>query len=510
MRIWHRFAALACLTLPTTLATAQEVRLGTDDGSVAVAGTLVSFDGTTYVLDTVVGQLSFEADLVSCFGDACPFIAPPPSDLAVLHDPDLSAEMLATLLAGYADTLGATVIPDADSTDAPRYALADAEGEDLAYVTLRPADTSSGMVARLADDSAMVIAGRPADPDEIAALAETGPARAEILALDGLVIVTAPDNPLDGISLADAARVFSGEAANWSDLGGPDAPVTLYARDGASGTGRAFADMVLTPAQVTLSDSAQFAASDVELVDLVAADPDGIGVVGFAATQGVRALPLIEPCGIVAAASEFTIRSEEYPLTRRYHAHIRAAEEDPHLLGFLAHLQTPGAQAAMAGTGLVSQDISTGRAEDQGLRFASAIQAGNTVDDLRRLQEMVAAMVPGRLLSAAFRFETGSSALDARARHDVVRAAAYLGGRPDATARLIGFTDSVGDANLNRELASRRAEQVQAALVAEEPTLADRITFETHGYGGLSPLACNETATGRWINRRVELWIEEP
>jgi len=62
---------------------------------------------------------------------------------------------------------------------------------------------------------------------------------------------------------------------------------------------------------------------------------------------------------------------------------------------------------------------------------------------------------------------------------------------------------------LNTELSQRRADQVRTALLEAKPDLAERINFQALGYGEVSPLACNETAEGRRINRRVEVWIRD-
>ena len=75
---------------------------------------------------------------------------------------------------------------------------------------------------------------------------------------------------------------------------------------------------------------------------------------------------------------------------------------------------------------------------------------------------------------------------------------------------LIGFTDSVGRADLNTRLSQLRASQVREALVAALPDgLGETIPLNVQGYGEMSPLGCNETLGGRRINRRVEGWIRD-
>ncbi|MEJ2748811.1 MAG: substrate-binding domain-containing protein, partial [Anaerolineae bacterium] len=50
------------------------------------------------------------------------------------------------------------------------------------------------------------------------------------VALDGLVIVVHPDNPVQNLSLGEVQAVFNGRITNWSALGGPDRAINLISR----------------------------------------------------------------------------------------------------------------------------------------------------------------------------------------------------------------------------------------------------------------------------------------
>ena len=67
-----------------------------------------------------------------------------------------------------------------------------------------------------------------------------------------------------------------------------------------------------------------------------------------------------------------------------------------------------------------------------------------------------------------------------------------------------GHTDNQGSLAYNRELSAARAEAVAQALVARGVP-AERIT--TKGMGYLRPIASNDTAPGRALNRRVEILV---
>jgi outer membrane protein OmpA-like peptidoglycan-associated protein len=101
-------------------------------------------------------------------------------------------------------------------------------------------------------------------------------------------------------------------------------------------------------------------------------------------------------------------------------------------------------------------------------------------------------------------FATGKSDLTGGARPNLDKLAAFLGEYPDRTVLIEGHTDSVGSEESNYFLSQRRAESVRSYLVSRG-VQANRLT--TAGLGQGSPVASNDTATGRQQNRRVEVII---
>ena len=71
--------------------------------------------------------------------------------------------------------------------------------------------------------------------------------------------------------------------------------------------------------------------------------------------------------------------------------------------------------------------------------------------------------------------------------------------------RVDGYTDSVGTDKYNQGLSERRANAVMSHLV-DRGVSASRLTAT--GYGESNPVASNDTAEGRALNRRVELKTE--
>jgi outer membrane protein OmpA-like peptidoglycan-associated protein len=99
-------------------------------------------------------------------------------------------------------------------------------------------------------------------------------------------------------------------------------------------------------------------------------------------------------------------------------------------------------------------------------------------------------------------FQTDSANIAPGATPTVDQVAGFLTRNEDQHIIVEGHTDSVGDAGYNQDLSSRRAEAVKDLIVARgiEP---ERIV--TRGYGESRPIASNQNAGGRQLNRRVEI-----
>src|SRR5450631_3771055 len=103
-------------------------------------------------------------------------------------------------------------------------------------------------------------------------------------------------------------------------------------------------------------------------------------------------------------------------------------------------------------------------------------------------------------------FATGRADLKSGARRSLEKLSAFLHEYPQRSVQIEGFTDSVGTDDYNQGLSERRAGAVRDALTSMGIS-SDRI--QTRGLGKSSPVADNESATGRQQNRRVEVVISE-
>jgi outer membrane protein OmpA-like peptidoglycan-associated protein len=99
-------------------------------------------------------------------------------------------------------------------------------------------------------------------------------------------------------------------------------------------------------------------------------------------------------------------------------------------------------------------------------------------------------------------FATNQATLTPDGMNSVRKLADVLNQNPNRTVLVEGFTDSTGSAAHNQELSERRAGSVAAALTSLG-IARERVAMR--GYGQAYPVAGNDTAGNRQLNRRVEI-----
>jgi phosphate transport system substrate-binding protein len=330
-----------------------------------------------------------------------------------------------------------------------------------------------------------------------------------VIALDGVAVIVNRDNPVSALSLDVLARIFAGDIRDWAQVGGAPGAIGVYARDDRSGTFDTFRTLVLegNPRRALSGAAKRFTSSE-DLSDAVAADPQGIGFIGFAYIRNAKALAITSSCGLRFVAEPFMVKSEEYPLSRRLYFYAPETGRTPQVNDFVAFALSDRVQPVTAAVGFIplafeeaSVDYTTERRRNlEGPPMPPAEQ--------RVSRSLFQELNGARRLSVTFRFHSGATNLDNRANEDVGRLAAYIRANPgmERHLTLLGFADSRGNFNDNVALSRRRASQV-----GEELSRRYQITVpsaQVLGFGPVSPVACNDGSDlSLEKNRRVEVWL---
>lgn len=99
-----------------------------------------------------------------------------------------------------------------------------------------------------------------------------------IVAIDGIAVITDKKNPVKDIKSADLAKIYKGEITNWKELGGDDEAIVVIGRESGSGTRDAFEELV------KVKDACKYAQeldSTGAVLAKVAATPGAIGYVSL-------------------------------------------------------------------------------------------------------------------------------------------------------------------------------------------------------------------------------------
>jgi phosphate transport system substrate-binding protein len=332
------------------------------------------------------------------------------------------------------------------------------------------------------------------------------------LGVDGIVMITHPDNPVRNLTSLEVAKIWSGEITNWLELGGGDVPITVNSFGEGSGDRAVMMDALVRPngrdetAAVTRWSAYQ------DMVDAVMADQGGIGFVGrwLARTNDVNLLAIREECGLLSPPTDFRMKIEGYALSRRLYAYTRPGDVHPEAQAFLDWTLTTPAQAYIKESNFIDRDLERMRLEDMGMML---VHTAAVEPDFNGAQysDMMQQLRGADRLSVSFRFNTGSSNLDVESIRNVQELAVRMdAGEFDGfEVLLVGFADSIGERTRNTRLAQARADTIRGVL-AQSLSSEDAARLRPISYGELLPLSCNTSEVGRERNRRVEVWLRLP
>ena len=510
------FAALFLL-FGAPLAWAQDITLRSQDGSVEITGTFLGFDGEFYRVRTKYGELTVDGTGVNCDGPACPSLTNYIAEVSISGASTMGEVLMPALIEAFA--LRNNYKVSRASTDVGRftYQLSDtASGQVLARFTFNATNSDEGFADLLADEADIAMSLREIRPSEAARGRDAGLGdmtdsnRSRVLALDGLVPIVSHGNPVRSLSPLQLAQVFAGQIENWGAFGGPDAPIALHLMEPSSGMSQAVEDQLMKPVGRVAAASVIRHDRNISLVSAVLRDPFAIGIASFSETGNTELLTLNGECGFEMRASRRTIKTEDYPLTAPMFLYFPARRLPKVAREFLAYTRSPSAQIVIRRAGFVDQTPEEVSINLQGDRFANAISVAGEDVTLKELQRMVSRLGPMKRLTTSFRFQAGSTRLDAQSRSNVQQLARAIEAGIYDSRKLVfvGFSDGDGPAPANRQIAMKRAETVRAAVMtAAETANLEQLRIETDAFGEALPMACDDSAWGRQVNRRVEVWL---
>lgn len=328
-----------------------------------------------------------------------------------------------------------------------------------------------------------------------------------VIGIDATGLIVHASNNLSSLTKELAARIFSGDVTSWD-------------QDGVAGSGLVGPIQALAPSYgVDLHEGYAvrpdlILKASAEVAELVEINPLSIGI-GNAATVeevGYRTLA-IEECGIVYAADDFFLRTEDHPLAHRLFLYSNPAKGNRFRNAFL-FFATSKAGQSLIGRHAVDLDVAFGSADRTRERIEIIENQPSAAPDLKG--NLIDTIEGARRLSTTFRFRFDSPELrlDQHAARDLANLI-RLGQRDKIDPRrliLLGFADADGDARYNEVLSLERAQAIAKRLRTYGISIP---AANIRGFGEEAPIACNtrpdgtEDDIGKARNRRVEIWLRD-
>lgn len=163
-----------------------------------------------------------------------------------------------------------------------------------------------------------------------------------------VALVVNAGNPVTKLTTDQVRDIFTGAIHNWSEVGGPDAPIHLYARDPISGTHLGFQELAMD--KKPYADGFKTFTNYTQIVSAVVKDTHGIGYASIedSGTKGVKAVTI----GDVAPTFD-AVNKGQYPYARALRLYTTKTGEKPAAREFIDFVLSPAGQKILNEMGFV-------------------------------------------------------------------------------------------------------------------------------------------------------------
>ena len=418
------------------------------------------------------------------------------------------------------DTIGGQMMP----------AMAEAyrsRGSDVGFV-IEALGSGTAFVGLFDGSADIGESSRPINEKEAESAGKLGLKLHEVvIGYDGVMVIVNPANPVKTLSIMDLSQLFTGKIRNWKQLGGPDRAVRLITRPSYSGTYSFFREKALRRGNAKgpeeFAPEAQTMEENGEIIEAVAKDLAAVSYVGLGWIRpSIKAIAIATKTGDpgIEPTSE-TVRTGRYPLYRALYMYV-PANARPVALTFIRFVLSRDGATVVNANGFIPVDASApvpafianapAPVVSAAPLAAARVEAdtGGTRAQLpaATVAPEVASSVPVKPAAPASKrqvlrvtFPFGKTVLSPEAIDTVDQASDMLR-KAGYTAILTGHADAKGPATANRAVALARAQAVANRMLLRG---VDKSLLKIESGGADSPVASNESATGRAANRRVDI-----
>lgn len=180
----------------------------------------------------------------------------------------------------------------------------------------------------------LVLAAEPS-PEVLAELESGGMWDMTPFATDALVFVVNKNNPVDSLTVDQVRKIYTGEIANWSEVGGPDLDIVPFQRNQGAGSQNMFEKLVMDGLEPMEPPATWIASSMEGLLSAVREYDNSAAALGYTVYYYANDMEMAQDLKVLAiegiAPSAQTIRNGDYPFLNPYFVAIRKnlPQDDP-------------------------------------------------------------------------------------------------------------------------------------------------------------------------------------
>ena len=217
-----------------------------------------------------------------------------------------------------------------------------------AQLSVSGTGSGEGLKALVENACDIATSSRDLKPKEIERMKAHGaPLVRHTVAIDCVAVIVHPDNPVDGLTLAQLKCLYDGACRNWKDVGGVDKQVIAINRDVSSGTFETWLEMVLQGER--FRPDAQMQTSSGGVAQAVGGNRYAIGYVGLGYLNS--RVKVLDIDGVRPSLE--TVRSGRYPLARELYMFTRS--DPPQIaVDFINFLTSPDGRRLVEKEGFIS------------------------------------------------------------------------------------------------------------------------------------------------------------
>ena len=172
------------------------------------------------------------------------------------------------------------------------------------------------------------------------------------VALDCIVPVVHPSNPIKNLTFEQLKKIYTGDISNWKDVGGENAPIAVVGRDSSSGTYGTWQELVVEKGdkdqKSRVTPKAQVTASSGAMLTTVANNKYAIGYDGIGYVD--KTVKAVSVEGIEASLATAKKRLSHVPQA----LHVHQGEPTGDAKAFIDYVLSADGQKIVTDTGFIN------------------------------------------------------------------------------------------------------------------------------------------------------------